>query len=442
MVIALFLQTGVLASALFAEEKAAQMDPNEFVNTKAAQLFVAHNYDGALSELSLLETQYPKDFLIKRYKGIVLTRLNRLDEAIRAFDDGLTIARENAALRYFKALALYRDKKIDEARDELILAAVQDTSGEYKRLAERDIAALDKILASRKSKSPWSGVISIGVGNNSNATAERTKRRVPANQHSFKFPVYLGINYKLYSEGSWTWKIGYSESDSFYSATPFLNVVSHSPNLSLTYAHMLNGRLFIAQAASAYMHTTVNKKYYASSYPQTLTLIYSFADWHRIIVSDRVTPIFYKVKGSNPLVTSKQGIPNMLSVTNNFYLNKEKTLYLQAGFDWDYEDLTGWNFVKNAYGTTGGLYFPFFPDLFDKWMGSMTVRYVYSRYPVTAARISPRADNEIIPRVSLTIPVFDDWKLTGYYQYTGNRSNDPNFQYGNHEGGALLSRVF
>lgn len=417
-----------------------RIPPAEFLKTTAAQHFMKAKYADALGELKTLENQYPRDPLIKRYQGMALHKMKDYDQAIQAFESGLTLAQEDPALHYYLAQSYFQKKDYEKAVKELKLAAQTDTSGVYKKKAETDQSAIGKIKeVAKKAEKKWSGSLSAGFDDNSNASSEPTKRQVPAQEHAFKFPVTVSLNYELPKLGPWNLKASYTNSDSFYSDTlDYLNTVSHMPGLNLSRTGELAGKPLITQISSGYTYTAINGKHYSKGYPQGVTFIYSPFDWYRITLADKYNYQVYKSRGTKAEVTSKYGPQNIVSVTNNFYMNKEKSLYAQAGYDFELNETEGSNFVKDANSVRAALNFPFFRSM----DGNVSFKYKNSDYPETTAAIQ-REDNEYTADASLTAPFFiKPWKIKVAYVYKLNDSNDPAFNYVNHSGGASLQYYF
>ena len=420
--------------------KVSQLSPDQFLKSEAAQHFMNARYEEALQALALMEKSYPGDLVVLRYKGLSLHKLKRYDEAVVVFKEGPKMDGADASLHYYLAQTFFLKKEYDNAKRELNLAIQNGQTGDYKEKAQTDLQAIEKVAqAAKKPEKKWSGSLSTGFEINSNASSEATKRPVIANEHAFKFPNSVSLNYQLVKSDPWTWSATYSHTGAYYSDTlDYLDAITHTPGVSVSYSRKLAGRLFIAQVTSSVTYTTVNSKFYSVSYPLGITLIYSFADWHRITFSERPSVATYKTKGSKTEVTSKQGFRNALSLTNTFFMNKEKTMAWDVGLDYKNEDPEGSNFVKDVYGISTSWTFP----LVSRWESKTSFKFIYSDFPETLAVVHPRVDQEYIASTSVSVPLDAQWKLKAEYVYTHNVSNDPAFGYTDHAGGASLSYKF
>ena len=423
-----------------AGSKASQLSPDQFLKSEAAQHFMKARYDEAVKALAAMEKSYPGDLVVLRYKGLALHKLKRYDEAVAVFQEGLNRDDADASLHYYLAQSFFLKKEYDKTKRELSLTIQKDTTGDYKAKAQTDLQAIEKVVAAaKKPEKKWSGSLSTGFEINSNASSEATKRPVIANEHAFKFPNSVSLNYLLTKSDPWTLNATYSHTGAYYSDTlDYLDSITHAPGLSLSYSRKLAGRVFIAQFSSSLTYTTVNGKFYSVSYPQGVTLIYSFADWHRITFSERPSITTYTTKGSKTEITSKQGFRKALSLTNTFFMNKEKSVAWDLGLDYKNEDPEGSNFVKDVYGASTSWTFP----LMSRWESRTSFKFVHSYFPETIAVVHPRVDQEYIASTSVSVPLDAQWKLKGEYSYTHNVSNDPSFAYVNHAGGVSLSHKF
>lgn len=416
-----------------------QIDPDEFLKTKAAVHFMDAKYEEAVKEFEALEAQYPEDITVKRYKGMALDKLGRFDEAIEAFQEGLKIAPDNAALRYALAQSLFHKKDLRASTEMLRSISARDF-GDYKLKADRDLEVLEKIeaLILRADGKPWSFGIEQGFEVNSNAASEPTKIQVPAEEHAVRFPGSLSANYRIQKNGPWTLSASYAYFHSFYSDTlDYLNTRVHAPGLTLVHMGSVADKPFVTIFSSNYIHVSVENEYYYQSYPQTLRLVYSFWDSHRIILSEKVAYTDYRDQGLAPTDTSREGLSNTLNVTNNFYFNQKRTLYLGVGYEFKVEDPKGSIYVRNIHQVNTDFNFPMGSD----WTGVISFKYKNSDYPETNALIQ-RLDEEYSAGVRINIPLNQTLTLKLSYDYLNNDSNDPVYGYVNHAGGASLALSF
>ncbi len=425
---------------LGAEPLSGQMGAEEFMKTQGVIRFMDAEFEKSVEAFDVLEVQYPKDVMVKRYKGIALDKLGRYEEAVNTFNEGLAISPENAALRYALAQTLFHKKDMEASRATLTYLAMSGVSSDYKIRADRDLEAIDRIesirLASEGKK--WSFVIEQGAEFNSNAASEPKKEQVPAEEHAVRFPGSLYGSYELRKDGPWTLTGSYSYAHSFYSDTlDYLNTLVHVPTATVSYLGKLWDRPYVAMFSSSYVHVSVDEQMYYQSYPQTFRWVYSWVDWHRLTLSESVAYTDYQDQGLTPDSTSREGVSNAAKATNTFYLNDTKDLNLAVGFEFKVEDTQGSNYVRNIHQISTDFGFPVWRD----WTGLLGFRYKNSDYPETVLPIA-RQDDEYLVNTRLTVPMNKNTNLKVFLDYLNNNSNDPSYNYVNLSGGASIVASF
>jgi hypothetical protein len=123
--------------------------------------------------------------------------------------------------------------------------------------------------------------------------------------------------------------------------------------------------------STGYLHVSVEDEFYYQSYPQTLRLVSSWSDWHRILITERIAYTDYKDQGSAPSSTSREGVSNALNVTNHFYFDQKKDLDLALGYEYKAEDTEGSNYVRNTHQFGADFNFPMWRDWGGRhWKGA------------------------------------------------------------------------
>ncbi len=431
-------------SKLAGQAEGRQLTPTQFLETDAAKFFVSAEYEKSLEALNALESQYPEDLTVKRYRAIALDKLSRFDEAITAFDEGLAIAARNTALHYFKSQTLVHQQKYPEASEELQFVIDYDTGNAYKPRAVADKKSVEQIIAylSRPKPKPWSLTLTSGSDYNTNASSESRITRSINEEHAFKFSNSLNFGYNEFQNGPWSGRFSYSYSTALYSDTiDYLNTFSHTVGQTFTHSGTLFEKPLISQIGANGTHTILDTKYYTHNFAPSLTEIYSLADWWRVTLTGRITYTDYKSTGTNADRTSKEGPAYSVDAANNFYLTPEKNRYVQIGYEYGVDEFEGSNFVKDIHAVRGNYYFPFFWG----WSAQAKFKYKFTDYPeyTTPPATAPvRYDEELTTGGSLTIPLPHDWTLTAQYTYTNAQSKDNTYTYINHAGGGSLSYSF
>ena len=437
-----FLLLGTLN--VYADESSKRSDgrqitPDYFLKTKAANSFASAKYAAALVQLGDLEKEYPQDILIKRYKGLTLDKLGRYQEALAVYKAALGIVPDTIAVHYFMAQTYFHLKDYEKTKLELEFVIRNDVSGAYQAKANADHRAVMQMIQYLNQPKPkrWSASVSIGQDYDSNATAESRFFKSIGEEHTFKMPESLYFSYDLMKSGPWSTRFSYSHSDSFYWSVEGLNTLADTFSFSTTYVGKVMNKVFITQLSPAFSHAAVDRKYYSSSYPVSLTFIYSYWDWHRAIFTDTFTMTDYKKEGSIPTNSSREGIGNSINFSNNFYMDKTKKKYIQLVYTLGADDPVGSQQVKNFWAFSTGITMP----LFGETSANIKVRLKDTDFPETNSAIQ-RTDQELSVSGSLSVPISSNWSLSPFYSYTNVNSKDTIFTYINHSGGASLTNSF
>jgi len=431
--------------------KGRKITPQEFLKTAAANHFVNAEYEDAFTELEILDEQYPGDILITRYKGLTLDKLKRYEEAGKVFEYGLEIVPDNIPLHYFLGQTRLHQKEYDAAAMEFHIVMKKDVSGAYKERSKRDLAATLKIIKHLKKlkgkprSKKWSYNASLGLEYNTNATSESHEFPSVAEEHAFKLPVSLGGSYRFYRKGPWTGKLTYSHSNAHYSdSITQLNYAANTIGANMTHVQKIHDRPLITQIGQTNTHVRVDGKFYSMKWTQSVLAIYSFADWHRIIVSERISGVNYHTKGTKAEDTSKKGWSHHLSVTNNFYLDEGKRRHLNTIFEHGFDDTEGSYYVKDWFALGGGFHLPVTDlldfSVFNEWDVDSSIKYKFSNYPdyLGTSRSGERRDREISLRTRFSRMLDEYWKLVLYYHLTDNQSEDETFTHWNHAVGFTI----
>jgi len=423
-------------------ESGQKITPQEFLKTRAAQAFMNAKYEEALEELSMLESRYPQDILLKRYQGLALDRLAQYDKAVSTYREGLKIAPHNIPLHYYLAQALLHKRDLNEAAREFKYVIQRDESNTYRVRAQQGYASITKWseLAQRRTPKKWTLSASTGVEWNSNpASNTRVKafKTLPT-RPAWRLSDYVGGTYDFFRKGPVLFRANYAHADSFYTNKQSkLNTLLNIGGVNAIYVGNFLEKPLILQAGHTAIHTMVRGEYYSASFVPSMAVVYPIKDWYRITGMERWAFTTYNSDGSAPDSTARDGFSNLAGITNNFYFNKAKTFSALLGFDYGRDDTQGINYRKDAFSSRTGLHFP----LPFKFEGDVNFKFRDSQYPKYGypSDTPGRRDLEYTFGTSLSRPLGRNWVLSANYQYTDNNSRDDNFTYINQAVGINIS---
>jgi len=434
---------GLKKSEKISEKKGAgkQVFVRKFLKTTAAHYFKAKQYKKALKAFNKLEKKYPKNVLVKRYKGLTLARLGHPEDGMAVLKEALKIAPDNVSTHRFMAQVFIYQKKYKEAKKELEYVIRHDKRVKYQKRSKAKLVEINKILRPAKRKK-FSGIISLGDIYNSNPTLKSRKRLPSKKNKAFRLSALLGLRYNLFSKGRWKVQATFTNIDALHSHG--LHEINYNINIvgaNINYITKIGGKKFFAQYSPSYTHTFVQSRYYSQSFSHSVLSIYPLANWWKVIFSYSTSYAEYSNDGSRPEHTARKGWTNELGLTQNFYMNKAKTLYFKLGFDYGLLLLKGTNRNKEEFGVQTALYYP----LMYKMKGKTQIKFLYTDYPDYGSPPASklwRRDQTYTFSTSVSRKLNRKFKLRFQFMAKENRSKDNIFSYLNYSGGPTLTYIF
>ena len=283
----------------------------------------------------------------------------------------------------------------------------------------------------------WKGELTIGADDNTNATGEARSFKSITEESSWRFPSSLSLRRDVFKSGHWAGQLAYVNSNAFYAGLENLNLITHTATFNLSHVQKVADRPLAVVLSPTGSHATVDRKYYSGSYIQPVSVIYSPVDWHRMVLTNTFSWSDYKLLGTTPAATSREGNYYAFSWMNNFYPEPTKRTYWQIGYDFGVDWTDGSNFARNSNGLRAGIFFPFY------WNSDFQAKYKYRNSDFSeSTRPVRRKDDFHSLTFAINIPVREGWVLSPQYVYTNNLSTDGAFRYLSHTTGASLTYSF
>ncbi len=179
------------------------------IDSKAAQAFMARDYQTALDEFNQLAKKRPHDLLIKRYQAICLDRLGRHDEAVEILKQILLISTQAVSVHYHLATIYFKLQQAELAEQHFNEVVSIAGGSKYDELAQ---VYLDAIANQRfnflKPGAPkrWSFYAILGVNTDLGSREYFTGEDRSGTRSS----GYFSANYYYLRNHDWTGSIGIS----------------------------------------------------------------------------------------------------------------------------------------------------------------------------------------------------------------------------------------
>lgn len=417
-------------------EVGKQMAAQEFMQSRPAQEFAGGKYAQALSGFEALLQTYPQDPIILRFRAITILRLKRTEEALAAFQEGLRIAPDNAALHYYFGEAYAQAGNMELARKEYQWVIMHD-KGAYQLRAKR---ALFKTLAGIKQKAPkpWTLTVNNGYEYDTNASfkSRDTNFSQAGDQNSSRFNTSALGTYRFYQKKKWFFTADSLYSQALYSDFPNLQTYTYGGGLSALRVFNLFGKMSYLNIRDGFTHTFLKNKFFVFSHSLSPNLIVNVTDRFRTSLGYRFNFNQYESRGSSPELTNRSGMVNGFSVSGTRYFDDAKKNYVTLGYDFDYDRAQGLNYKKKA--NTGRMEFHW--ALPAKFEFNLSFRYKDSFYPKYGSAPPKRWDHQYTLTPSISRPMFRDMvTLTGSYTYEPTPAQNNTFEYFKHVFGVQVS---
>ncbi len=405
-------------------EKGKQMAPQDFMKSEPAKEFSKGNYEKALSGFDRLLVDYPTDMLIRRFRGITLTKLRKTAEAIRVFEEALRMQPDNVAAHFYLGQAYVAFEKMEEARREFRWVMEHDEAS-YKIRAEQ---AMFQTLRGAPAPKPWTLNLSAGTEFDSNATfkSQDGSFATAGDQNSWRYLTTLIGTYRFYQKGRWTLTGDALYTQTVYNDFPRLNTYTSGTGISALYGFSLFDKPAFLNIREGATHTILKNKLYLWSNSVSTSLISIPHPRLRTTASYRWTYNEYENNGTDPDRTSRDGFVSAASLTNVFYFNQARTLYVTTGYEFERHDTLGRNFVKNMHGARLGVHFPL--PLIKKVEGDFDFRFKDSNF-VRSSLLPERRDDVSTLGCSLSRPLSEKWTLTGTYTLEDSKARNNTYEY-------------
>ena len=437
-----FIALLICLTTAFAQEEAeggeGEISFEELQKTRAAHLFKLGKYQEALGEFEKLSQTYPADTLPRRYTGMTLTLLGRLDEAISIYQESLGREPENPALHYYLARVYHEQGAKDKAKEELEEVLRLDPEGFYGQPARIAIPVVER---RRLVEKPWDVWIASGYEYDSNVTLAPNDKalRGTDDESAGRYYLALGGKYKWFQRGRFDSHAGYRLYRSFHDDS--LNEFNYTFQeffLINEYRSMIFNR-----EVKWGLRDSIPLGFLAGN-------LFSWGNELTFYVNGRVTKntfteLFHRYShiefgpdGAIPNLTARDGEYNSTGIHHRFYFSN-LTRYVFVGYEFQTAATQGNNFDRVGHFFQVGLNTP----ITKKLVFNVTGSFVTADYPHYSAEIAPieplaRRDHDWVLFTSLTYNLTRNWSLQGFYRYGNSNNRNDIFQHDRQIGGVEL----
>ena len=335
--------------------------PETLLNSPFAQSFQAQDYARALEELDGLTRQYPNDPLLVRYRGIVLDRLGRYDEAIATFQQLLKRQPDQVPTHFFLAQSYDHAGNLRAARQEWRWVITHSPVEEYRRWAQEAMDQSRITIAQAKPRQRWYLAGDIGMEYDSNPLLKPNDKGVAAasdEQQAERFAFNLGLGYQAITRPNLRLDVVYTARQSLHTrGLDLVNFTSQELALDGKTRVSVRGRDIVLGGRYDLLVGLLDGDLFSVGNQWLLGADMRLSQRTRTYVYQRLGVWNFGPDGSNPPQTSRDGFTYDLGLTQYFY-TMDFRRYLFVGQEGEWDQTRGANFAKRGESTRVGAHTP------------------------------------------------------------------------------------
>ena len=335
--------------------------PETLLSGPFARAFQAQDYARALEELDQLIRDYPNDWLLVRYRGIVLDRLGRYDDAIAAFKRVLQHQPDQVPTHFFLAQSYHHAGYLRLARQEWRWVTLHSPVEEYRRWAQEAMEQSQITLVQTRPRQRWYLVGDIGAEYDSNPLLKPSDKRVVAagdEQQGERFAFNLGLGYQVVDRPDLRLDAIYTARQSVHTrGLDRVNFTSQELAFDGKTRLTVRGRDLILGCRYDLLVGFLDGDLFSVGNQWLLGADLRPTPRTRTYVYQRLGVWNFGPDGSNPPQTSRDGFAYDAGVTQYVYTTDFRR-YLFVGEEFELDRTRGANFAKRGESTRLGAHTP------------------------------------------------------------------------------------
>ncbi len=422
---------------LLAQEHPSAISTDAFTSSQFAADFKADDYYHALQDLEALSVSYPDDPLIMRYLAITLDRLGRYSEAQAIYDLLLTREPNHVPTRFFRGQTYYRQGKFDESIAELTWVINNSPSSEYRRWSQellRKMAPAERKRLYVFGNAGWEYDSNVILKSNDKDLAfggDRNASRLVGN---------LGVGYKLIQEPHVKLDATYIARQSVHDDDlDEFNFTSQEFALNLRRRVDAGDREITLGVRYELAGGFLDGRTFELSNEIRFSADAKLTPHTRSVLYNRYTIANFGPDGSDPSLTSRDGLETDIGLTQYFYSDDLRS-YLFVNEELHNDWARGDNYDRRGVTTRLGLHWPL--PFIPKTDLDTSVAFLWMEYPRYASLSSldpnERLDNNWEYYAALTYRLTPRLWTRAFYRYFNANNKNDFYQYDRHIGGTQI----
>ncbi len=378
-----------------------------FLASDFVKFFKNKDYSGALSAIDALAAKYPDDPLVLRYRGLVLGKLGRRQEAIAVYKQILSKNPDYVPVRIFLSRAYLGEGKREEAAKELRKVIQTSASLEYRNWAQAQLHRMRlgvKKAGSRVKKKPYLlGKMGIAYDSNplfvpDNKNLVSTKKREGA-----RYSLGIDLGYPLVLKKDFRLDTLYIGQQSWHDGgTNAVNFTSQGFAVDAKKRKLFGERAVIFGGRYDFRENLLRSSFFSTINRFLLSADTSFWKKTRTHFYTRLSALAYKQDGSDPSRSSRDGFRGGVGVTQYFYSPDLKSFFFVKP-EFNFNQPRGDNFVRRGVLGRIGLHTPI--KFLRNTDFDISVGYDWGEYPEFSSFSSLDTDDRLDKRLDNYVSV-------------------------------------
>ncbi|MBI3333299.1 MAG: tetratricopeptide repeat protein [Candidatus Omnitrophica bacterium] len=346
-----------------AQEKASLISEKDLEASGFPRLFREREFKRALESIDRLIRKYPDDPLLLRYRALTLDKLGRHKEAVAAYRQLLAQQPNHVPTHLFLGLAYARDGKPAEATRELQWVMEHSDSDDYRHWAQGQLSRIRKKrrhVAHLVHRKPYLfGKVGAAYDSNPLLTPDDGTLSSEPHRAGADYILDLTTGYPFILEKNTRVDALYINETLLHDrGTDDVNFTSQGVAVDAKRRTFIDRRPVLWGARYDFRANFLRSDLFSVVNQLLLSADTIFWRHTRTDLYGRASYANYGPDGSNPPVTSRDGVRGGIGVIQYFYPTRDYKSYVFLKEEWNAADTRGDNFDREGSLTRIGLHAP------------------------------------------------------------------------------------
>lgn len=354
----------------------------QLVDTEAGQAFKAGDYEKALHEFSLLLNEYPEDsVIILRYMGLCYHRLEKYDDAVKAYEQALEIDPQNAPVMFYMASTYFKISNTVKSKELFQNVITIAPESLYSGWAGRYIQAIEQqetVYERPGGPRFYEVFLQVAPQLDFNVPEAPDNSNAFSDDESFRFTEYASLGLRTKQLGNWFLGADFStyQSQNTKDELRKFNLSTFNISPYVNYTTTILGKPFSPVLRYNFNYALLDYDSYSNSHSISATLNTAFTESTLTVPFYRITFDDFNDEGFDSALSSRDATNNALGLLQYIFF-MERALNVWIGYEYQNNNADGLNFNFNGHRITGGVSTPVYWGI----RADLSAEYAREDYP-------------------------------------------------------------